>query len=60
VCHERGLCRSGNNLIASWPYPSTGWTLQQNNNLTLPANWTASGGVTTSEENGNPKNNLNC
>jgi hypothetical protein len=26
----------------------TGWSLQQNNNLTLPANWSASGGVTTS------------
>ena len=25
----------------------TGWSLQQNNNLALPANWSASGGVTT-------------
>jgi hypothetical protein len=26
----------------------SGWNLQQNNNLTLPANWSASGGITTS------------
>lgn len=26
----------------------SGWSLQQNNNLALPANWSASGGVTTS------------
>lgn len=25
----------------------SGWSLQQNNNLTLPANWSASSGVTT-------------
>ncbi|HEY3932199.1 MAG TPA: hypothetical protein VGM58_07500 [Verrucomicrobiae bacterium] len=28
-----------------WPYPSTGWTLQQNSDLTTAANWSSSGGV---------------
>jgi hypothetical protein len=28
-----------------WPYPSTGWTLQQSSSLPT-ANWTSSGGVT--------------
>jgi hypothetical protein len=28
----------------SWPYPSTGWTLQQNSDLTT-ANWSPSGGI---------------
>jgi hypothetical protein len=27
-----------------WPYPSTGWTLQQNSDLTT-ANWSSSSGV---------------
>jgi hypothetical protein len=27
-----------------WPYPSTGWTLQQNPDLT-PANWSPGGGI---------------
>src|SRR5665213_2628504 len=26
------ITNSGNNVIVSWPYPSTGWTLQQNSN----------------------------
>jgi photosystem II stability/assembly factor-like uncharacterized protein len=34
----------GNNLTISWPYPSTGWTLQQNSDLTT-AIWSTSGGV---------------
>jgi hypothetical protein len=36
------LTQSGNNLNISWPYwnnPSTGWTLQQNSDLTT-TNWT--------------------
>ncbi len=36
------ITHSGNSVVVSWPYPSTGWTLQQNNNLSTP-NWAASG-----------------
>jgi hypothetical protein len=39
------ITRSGNGIKISWPYPSTGWTLQQNTDLTMPANWTSSGGI---------------
>ena len=39
------ITHTGNTVKISWPYPSTGWTLQQNNNLALSANWSASGGV---------------
>ncbi len=35
---------SGNSVKVSWPYPSTGWTLQQNSDLAT-ANWLASSGV---------------
>jgi hypothetical protein len=42
------ITHSGNSVTVSWPYPSTGWTLQQNSNLAVPANWSPSGGVTTS------------
>lgn len=38
------ITHSGNTVKISWPYPSTGWTLQQNPDLTT-ANWTASGGI---------------
>lgn len=38
------ITHSGNTVKFSWPYPSTGWTLQQNPDLTT-ANWTASGGI---------------
>jgi hypothetical protein len=38
------ITHSGNTVKVSWPYPSTGWTLQQNPDLTT-ANWTASGGI---------------
>ncbi len=34
---------SGSSVVISWPYPSTGFTLQQNNNVALPGGWTASG-----------------
>ena len=37
---------SGNTVTVSWQNVS-GWTLQQNNNLALPANWSASGGIIT-------------
>ncbi len=39
------ITRSGNTVKVSWPYPSTGWTLQQNSNLAVPGGWTASGGI---------------
>jgi hypothetical protein len=29
-----------NTAVVSWPAPSTGWTLQQNGNLSFPAGWT--------------------
>ena len=35
---------SGNSVRVLWPYPSTGWTLQQNSDLTT-ANWSTSGGI---------------
>jgi len=38
------ITHSGNNVTVSWPYPSTGWTLQQNSNLTT-ASWSPSGGI---------------
>ena len=34
----------GNSVKVSWPYPSTGWTLQQNPNLKTTS-WSTSGGV---------------
>jgi hypothetical protein len=39
------ITHSGNSVKVLWPYPSTGWMLQQNSDLTLPANWSASGGI---------------
>jgi hypothetical protein len=36
------ITRSGNSVIVSWPV-TAGYTLQQNNNLALPAGWAASG-----------------
>jgi hypothetical protein len=38
------ITHSGNNVTISWPYPSTGWTLHQNSDLTM-ANWSPSGGI---------------
>jgi hypothetical protein len=38
--------QSGSTVTVYWQNVS-GWTLQQNNNLALPANWSASGGVST-------------
>ena len=40
------ISHSGVTVTIYWQNVS-GWTLQQNNNLTVPANWSASGGVTT-------------
>jgi hypothetical protein len=41
------ISQSGNSVTVYWQNVS-GWSLQQNINLSLPANWSASGGVTTS------------
>jgi hypothetical protein len=41
------ISHSGDTVTLFWQDVS-GWSLQQNNNLALPANWSASGGVTTS------------
>jgi len=38
------ITHSGSGVKVSWPYPSTGWTLQQNPNLAT-ASWSISGGV---------------
>jgi hypothetical protein len=32
-------------VVITWPYSSTGWTLQQNSNLTT-ASWSPTSGVT--------------
>jgi hypothetical protein len=40
------ISQSGNTVTVYWQDVS-GWSLQQNNNLSLPANWSASGGVTS-------------
>jgi hypothetical protein len=36
------VTRSGGSVIVSWPYPSSGFALQQNSSLST-TNWTASG-----------------
>jgi hypothetical protein len=41
------ISHSGNAVTVFWQDVS-GWSLQQNNNLALPANWSPSGGVTAS------------
>ena len=39
------ITQSGNIVKVLWLYPSTGWTLQQNSNLAVPAGWMPSGGI---------------
>lgn len=39
------ITQSGNTIKVLWPYPSTGWTLQQNANLALVNGWSTSGGI---------------
>jgi hypothetical protein len=34
---------SGTSVIVSWPYPSNGWTLQQNPSVANAGGWTTSG-----------------
>ena len=41
------ISHSGNAITVYWQDVS-GWGLQQNNNLAIPANWSASGGVVKS------------
>jgi hypothetical protein len=41
------ITHSGSNVTVSWPSPSTGFVLQQNDNLST-ANWTASGFMVSS------------
>jgi hypothetical protein len=41
------ISQSGNTVTVYWQNIS-GWTLQQNNNLALPVNWSTSSGVTAS------------
>src|SRR4051812_29512766 len=41
------MSQSGNTAVVYWQDVS-GWSLQQNNNLAVPAGWSASGGTTTS------------
>lgn len=40
------VTKSGSGATVSWPYPSTGWALQQNSNLST-TNWTCSGFTVT-------------
>jgi hypothetical protein len=37
------VVRSGSNVTVSWPYPSTGWALEQNESVTTVAGWQTSG-----------------
>ena len=41
------ISHAGNQVTVLWQ-SVPGWSLVQNNDLTLPANWSASGGVTSS------------
>ena len=38
------ISHSGNSVRISWPYPSSGWTLQQNSGLGT-TNWSTSSGI---------------
>ncbi len=40
---------SGNRVIVSWPYPSTGFSLQQNSNVANPGGWSAYGGTVNTD-----------
>lgn len=41
--------RAGTNVVVSWPYPATGWTLQQCANLTS-GNWSSASGYSVSND----------
>ena|ERR1041384_2280495 len=47
------ITRSGNSVVISWPSPSTGFVLQQNNSVPNPSGWSAYGG--TINDNGTAK-----
>jgi hypothetical protein len=36
------VTHSGNSVIVSWPYPSSGWNLQQNGSLANVSGWQTS------------------
>lgn len=58
------ITHSGNNVVVSWPSPSTGFALQQNSNLANGAGWSSfngtvnDNGVTKSVTNSPPIGNL--
>jgi hypothetical protein len=37
------VTRSGGSVIVSWPYPSSGWTLEQNGSVASASGWQTSG-----------------
>ena len=37
------ITHSGTSVIVSWPYPSSGWTLQQNSSVANKSGWQTSG-----------------
>jgi hypothetical protein len=39
------VTHSGNNVMVSWPSPSTGFILQQNSDLANPGGWANFGGI---------------
>ncbi len=41
------MMTASNTVLISWPAPSTGWTLQQNTNLLLPAGWASATNAVT-------------
>ena len=43
------VTRSSSSVIVSWPYPSTGFVLQQNSNLST-TNWTTAGFTVTTND----------
>jgi len=44
------ITRAGNSVKVLWPYPSPGWTLQQNASLTTTS-WSTSGGIANDSTN---------
>lgn len=46
------IAESGNSAVISWPYPSTGFVLQTNGNLSNPQGWAPYAGSITSNVNG--------
>ena len=43
-----GISRAGSSIIVSWPYPSSGWALEQNLDVATTSGWkTSTNAVTT-------------